>query len=274
MDSPNKFDTQFDLNIQLLQLLHMPEINFSTAEVLIAAGANVNIENNDAQTILMLAAKLGDSDTVIKLLSTPGILVNKENSEQDTALILAARYDQASALSALLADPRVEINHAALRTAAGNGHIATLRVLLSYRYIQVNAADPWGDTALMEAASAGRINTLNALLAARGIDIHLANKAGKTAIMQAAKKGFEACVRFLAYKGAILPKDVQKQEILADCKGKKSDEELPVSPTLALSNDAKKVSRKPSTLTVDVEEVNASLNKLHVNSPKKITPKK
>ena len=84
---------------------------------------------------------------------------------------------------------------ALLHTAAANGHLEVVRVLLK-RGASVDLQSNLGGTALMGAASYGRLSTL-LLLLQHSANPDLQDKFGINALMMAAHAGQEACVQAL-----------------------------------------------------------------------------
>ena len=83
---------------------------------------------------LLRAAKAGNADTVMALLTSPNVDVNGIDDQGNTALIEAARFGHDEVVTALLmakADTQVKNNEGktALMLAAEGGHDDTVRML-------------------------------------------------------------------------------------------------------------------------------------------------
>ena len=170
---------------------------------LLAAGAKVNVANNDGYTALMFAA-LNGVDTA-RLLIEKGADVNVTNKRGYTALIAAALTGHTD-IARLLIEKGANVNAAteegntALMQAALKGHTETARLLIE-QGAQVNAVSNVGFTALIVAALDGRTDTAR-LLIEKGADVNAANMSGYTALIEAAVKGHTDAVRLFIEKGA------------------------------------------------------------------------
>jgi ankyrin repeat protein len=199
-----------ELLLNLNTIEESAEINFSSAISFIDNGADVNLENNKGETILMIAAKVGNIEIINELIKIPGILLNKTSLSYNTALTMAARDGRAGAVSVLV---KVSDDIAkrvyfpiALRYAAESGYVEVIKALLAFKNIQVNEADIYGYTPLMYAATNGHFWIVQALLDYPDINLNLKNKSGETAIVQAYNKGYNSIVELLQTYGAFLPK--------------------------------------------------------------------
>lgn len=141
------------------------------ARILVKAGANVNF-TADVDTILIQAAKLNDSGTMLHLLIEAGAFVNEISSEGETALIVA--------------------------TEKGNDQSAHMLIMAG---ADVHHFNQEGNTALMKAAQLG-YESLVQLLLLNGADINVADRCGQTALIKASMYGHKSIVRQLLTAGA------------------------------------------------------------------------
>lgn len=163
-------------------LLQIPEIN-------------VNIQNKDGETALMLAAKWCDDKVIEKFLQTSGIDVNAEAKNGTTALAIAAQYGRENNVKLLLEASDIDINApgkngvTALILAAQYGEENIVKLLLQNPDIDVNIkTKSTYRTALMCAALRGHENVVKLLLQVPGIDVNSKDERGDTALLFAMKR--------------------------------------------------------------------------------------
>ena len=145
-----------------------------TAELLIGAGANVNATTRYGVTPLGLAAATGNT-SLIEALAKGGANVNTTSPEGVTPLMTAARVGKVDALQALL------------RHGAREG---------------INAQEQWkGQSALMWAAGEGHVAALKVLVDA-GADVQTRSKAGFTPLLFAVRNGHREALQQLLTFGA------------------------------------------------------------------------
>jgi ankyrin repeat protein len=91
----------------------------------------------------------------------------------------------------------------ALMSAARNGHVSTIEMLLKANPDQIDEVTAAGDTALILAACAGHLRAVETLIR-HGADVHAARKGGDggTALMDAALHGHDEVVSYLLSKCA------------------------------------------------------------------------
>ena len=143
-------------------------------QVLLEAGANVNVRNKRGLSTLVYASGLGHTATVQALLAA-GADVNAPSGKD---------------------------KYTALMSASGLGRTATVQVLLQAG-ADVNAQHGGGGTALMIATEKGHMATVQALLQA-GADVNAQNGGGVTALMIAAVNGRTAIAQALLDAGTDL----------------------------------------------------------------------
>jgi hypothetical protein len=146
--------------------------NREMIQLLISAGANVNLRNTGGQTVLMMLGEEATADLVWDLINA-GAKVNQKDSEGNTPLIEAAGFNNIEALRTLL-DAGAEIA----------------------------VANEDGETPLMMAASAGLVNNVRALVLA-GADINQRDSDNKSALSLAIENSHTAVIRWLRAQGAV-----------------------------------------------------------------------
>ena len=148
--------------------------DLETAEMLVRAGAKVDIRNRYGVTPLQLASANG-SDAMVEMLLKNGADANTLLFEGETVLMVAARAGKPEAVKALL-------DHGA----------------------NVNAKESWrGQTALMWAAAEGNSEVIKLLLA-HGADMKVRSNGGFTAFLFAVREGRIPAVKTFLELGADL----------------------------------------------------------------------
>jgi len=147
-------------------------------------------DGKDVNSSMWNAVKKGDADKV-KVLIKQGADINAQDEDGDTPLMIASYYGQLEVVRALLnAGADVSSTHkyggTALISAAAGGHVQILKALIE-KGAEVNAKTYDGRTPLMLTAmnyGAPRVEIINTLLAG-GADINAKDMNGYTALMYA-----------------------------------------------------------------------------------------
>ncbi|XP_067660652.1 uncharacterized protein [Haliotis asinina] len=175
-------------------------------DVLLKAGADVNVQNNTGDTPLHRAAGQGSTECVDVLLKAEAD-VNVRSNTGDTPLHTAAGHGSIECVDVLLkagANVNVQNNtgDTPLHTAAGHGSIECVDVLLKAG-VNVNVQNNTGDTPLHAANAAmwGANETVYHLLKAEA-DVNVQNHTGNTPLHTAAEQGSTKCVDVLLNFGA------------------------------------------------------------------------
>ena len=172
----------------------------------IGGGIDVNARSeSDGQTPLILAATMGDLQTVKKLLQARAD-PNIPNAGGTTALFRALAKNHDDVADAIVNDPRLDLNARGLnRVTALIAYVSRDREeevrKLVERGADVKLQDADGDAALHVAARNGNIRVVE-LLVAKGADVNARNKVGGTPLMWTAVYGHEEATRFLLDHGA------------------------------------------------------------------------
>lgn len=183
--------------------------------LLLAAGADVNAQNDAGLTPLMILVRHRDPSAAIRLLEWGGNHLQAVDARKMSALMHAAaqgrkevllRLLQAGAHLDILDDyPYIDARDAQgltpLMHATLNGHLSVATALLD-SHADINARDLKGATALMYAAKAGRLGLVTALLG-RNAEINAEDGHSHTALLHAALRGHEAVVKALEARGAL-----------------------------------------------------------------------
>lgn len=161
---------------------------------------NVNTQNQDGNTALMLAAGNGHENIVQELLQISDIDINLQNKHGNNALIIAVSRGYENIVKLLLGDKtkqksKVNINAqnkkgaTALIVAAYLGQENIAELLLDWPDININSIDDAGWTALFHAAQQGREAVTKLLLQNSQIDINTQDVRGNTPLMIASYWG-------------------------------------------------------------------------------------
>ena len=200
-------------------------------QVLLDAGANVDVQNKEGATALMAASVRGHTATVQVLLDA-GANVDVQNKEGATAFMAASMKGHTATVQVLLAagaDVNAQINNpgnlevhgfTALMIASMGGHAATVQALLAAG-ADPNLQSKIGATALILASGVGHTATVQALLAAEAnvnaqINDRRSRYEGFTALMLASGAGHTATVQALLDAGAVLDVQGRKGQTASD----------------------------------------------------------
>jgi uncharacterized protein len=158
-------------------------------ELLLKQGANPNARDDRGEPALIFALHSDHPDIAQLLASWPGIDLEEENKQQQTALMVAAYQGRLDLVKRLL-DNGAEVSHkgwTALHYAASSGQLEVVKYLLeSSAYL--DAESPNGTTPIMMAARQ-KDRAICQLLADDGADPTPRNQAGLSAADFAARAG-------------------------------------------------------------------------------------
>jgi ankyrin repeat protein len=161
---------------------------------------NINQQNNDGDTALMISSRNGDAATLTEILKDENIAVNMQNQNGYTALMIVADKGNAECIKILLAH-KVDVNSkkksgcTALMLAAVKGYIECVKMLLEHK-ADVDAEKD-GCTALIFATQNNHTECVKILLE-YDANVNLkAKQFHETALMLAAAKGHIECVKIL-----------------------------------------------------------------------------
>ena len=147
----------------------------SSVKKLIELHADVNIEDEDGVTPLLVAAENDDSSEntdILNILLNNKADINQKDDDKSTAVILAAQYN----------------------------NLANLEILLEHKP-KLNEKDIYGDTALLIASTKGYTDVVEALTKA-GATVDIVNKENDTALSIAVFNQHEKVVEHLIKAGA------------------------------------------------------------------------
>ncbi len=158
---------------------------------------NVNVVDDEGNTPLMIAAKIGDCASARHLLSSPSIDVKAKNKYGETAFFLAAKNGQYWILKNFISSKHKEklvlaqMNERNLQkttpliAAIQNGDTLVISLILNLPSIDVNGVDSIGFTPLLAAVHRGSTEIVQLLLESPSIDVTIKDYYGCTAVFHA-----------------------------------------------------------------------------------------
>ncbi len=164
--------------------MHIAIKDVSVVQVLLAAGAAVDVRDNSRALPLHAAADTGQLDSVKALLGADSSIVNAADRQGRTAAYLAARGGHSDCLKVLLdagadvALVRPDSQEGCLHAASKDGHPDCVKLLLGHG-APMAAANAEGDTPLHLAAQRQQVQCVQLLLDA-GARVDLSNHTGAT----------------------------------------------------------------------------------------------
>jgi ankyrin repeat protein len=181
--------------------------NVALVKALLDRGADVNIQDLDGDTPLMLAAWCGYTETALLLLAQGASVNGVAGGEHPgKALAAASEWGDRRLVELLLAkganvNLRGDGGCTPLMCAAEQGHPGIAKRLLQVG-AQVDARNDRGQTALMEAAEeSGEADAAKALLDA-GAEVNVRDADGDSALTLAVRERHSGVVRLLKKAGA------------------------------------------------------------------------
>ena len=162
--------------------------------ILLDAGADPTIADEDGNTCLYFSVLSNCSEEVIKAIIHCGADVNAKSPEKQTALLLACQFAQHATICVLLdagADPNIAgtNGNTCLHYAAHNDCPKKVLQALIHKGADVNATNQKNQTALLLACEQGNRDVMNTLLSA-GADSSIADMDGNTCFQHIA---FDDC---------------------------------------------------------------------------------
>jgi ankyrin repeat protein len=171
------------------------------AKLLIAGGANVDLQSEKGKTAIMFAATSGSGyRDCVEIAIAAGANLDLRDNRGYTVLMLMAAAENYPMFNRLLQAGAATdgLESIQLIQAARTGHVDRLKALLSS--IQVNLDLDRGD-AIGSAAAAGHTEIVQILIQA-GANVNLSDRSGFTPLASAAYAGYSEIVKLLIDAGA------------------------------------------------------------------------
>ena len=196
-------DDNLESVIQYANSIHMYEAardgNIDAVELLLKKYVDINIQNKNGETALMIASQKGHYQ-IVELLLKKHADINHQGKDGVTALMLASQNGHHQVVEQLLKE-HADINHkrndgvTALMLASKSGHHQVVELLLK-EHAEINHQGKDGVTALMIASQNGHHQVVELLLKEK-VDVNTQTKNGWTALMIASKSGHFQVVELL-----------------------------------------------------------------------------
>ena len=131
--------------------------------LLIKEEVNVNLQNSNGDTALILATDMQNVAVFEQLIGVKNVKIEKSNLKGDTPLIIAARHDNTGMINLLLAHEadiyaKNKLGHNSIHVACINGNINVLQAILEKHSIEhsriLRERDLQGNTPLLLAKTA------------------------------------------------------------------------------------------------------------------------
>ena len=184
--------------------------NIDAVEVLLKKDVDINIQDENGVTALMLASQNGHHQ-IVELLLKEHADINQQNENGVTALMVASLIGHHQVVKLLLKvhsdiNTQNENGWTALMVASFNGHHQVVELLLK-EHADINIQNKNGETALMLASENDNQQVVELLLKEHA-DINQQDENGWTALMIASQNGHHQVVELLLKEHA----DINTQE--------------------------------------------------------------
>jgi len=201
-------------------------------------------------TALFASALRGNTGIVELLLSYPAVDVNLARDDGTTPLVIAAQEGHVATCKMLLTAKNIQVNKATMNRsplfmASYKNHVDVVRLLIVHKADSNQQESEGKLTPLMIACSKGHQEIVNALLYSDDIDINLTDSAGQTALFHSALHGHCEVLQALSVR-----RDIDG----SICRKADSSSPLQIACMMAHSSDT--IATILATRNVDVHWIN------------------
>ncbi|KJZ68346.1 hypothetical protein HIM_12262 [Hirsutella minnesotensis 3608] len=175
-------------------------------DILLQHGADRNLRDKRGYTPIILAARLGRTAIMQRLLDPPTLSSNLTQSDARSLLMSVIARGQIETLNLLLGNgfdvnSQDSFGTTPLHKAVIQGHIGAVKALIDHG-ADVLSADKHGNTPLLLASGYGKVQIVRRLLRAENIDLECCDISGRTPLLKAVAVGQEGVVDLLLSKSA------------------------------------------------------------------------
>ncbi|MED4534792.1 ankyrin repeat domain-containing protein [Metabacillus fastidiosus] len=209
---PNKQEKEIKVDIsrneQLIQAVEHK--NTETIKKLIKDGVNVNTQDSEGRTAVMIATYNNDVESA-KLLISSGADVNIQDNMENSPFLYAGAEGYLDILKLTIeagADPSITNRYGgtALIPASEHGYVDVIKELVTNTDIDINHVNDLGWTALLEAIILNDGNEKQQqtvqLLVDHGADVNIPDSNNMTPLQHAREKDFKEIEQILLKAGA------------------------------------------------------------------------
>ena len=189
--------------IKAVEQNHLQEV-----EKALKNGANVNVQNSEKQSLLLIATRKGNFE-MAKLLVSYGANVNQQDDISDSPFLYAGASGKTALVKLFLDNgARFDVfnryNGTALIPTCERGHVETAKLLANTKSFPIDHVNRLGWTALMEAVILGngskKYQEVVRILVNAGCNINIPDKNGVTPLQHAEAMGFKEIAAILKSK--------------------------------------------------------------------------
>ncbi len=200
---PSLTQTTHVMNQNVLELVPKNDVQGMTKAL--ENGVDVNITDNNKNSLLLIATRNGHTE-MVKLLLKYGADVNQQSDNLDSAFLYAGASGQTELVKLYLDNgARFDIfnryNGTALIPACERGHVETVRLLANTKNFPIDHVNRLGWTALMEAIVLGngskKYQEIVKILKDAGSRLNIPDNDGVTPLQHAKNRGFKEIVAII-----------------------------------------------------------------------------
>ncbi|XP_065826100.1 uncharacterized protein [Oscarella lobularis] len=184
-----------------LLMMACQEGHLDTVQLLVSKQCDIDIREKDGWTALHVASYHGQTAVTEYLIDHCGVNVNEQNDNGSTSLMMACQEGHLDTVQRLVSKQcditiRKKNGWAALHVASFYGQTAVTKYLINHCGVNVNEQNDHGWTSLMMACQEGHLDTVQ-LFVSKQCDINIRTKNGWTALYVASYHGETAVAEYL-----------------------------------------------------------------------------